>query len=215
MIESRSRRRRSRLWGAGAGALVLGLSLWMTPLAAWAQVLEIGDGGAVTVYDRPAVFTAQGATPIAPPPRRRPVAARPSLPASRALIDHAATAAALSPALVEAVAWQESRLRPGLVSRAGAVGEMQLMPATARALGVDPSDSRQNYSGGAAYLAILMRRYRGDLVRALAAYDAGPKAVDHYGGPPPFRETQAYVSAILDRLSRPVSSLATEPTGPR
>ena len=199
-----------------ACAAVLGLWLggWIAPLDSHAQVLEIGDDGSVTRYDQPAVYTAQGATPIAPPVRRPPHATQ-AAAVSHALIADAAATASLSPALVEAVAWQESRLRPGLVSRAGAVGEMQLMPATARALGVNPSDSRQNYIGGAAYLAILMRRYQGDLVRTLAAYDAGPKAVDQYGGAPPFKETQAYVSAILDRLSQPVSSASTKAIGPR
>ena len=75
------------------------------------------------------------------------------------------------------------------------------MPGTAKGLGVNPFESRENYSGGAAYLGGLLKRYDGDVVRALAAYNAGPKAVDHYGGVPPFKETQAYVAAILDRLS--------------
>jgi soluble lytic murein transglycosylase-like protein len=114
----------------------------------------------------------------------------------------AAQEAQLSAELVEAVAWRESGGRPGLVSPVGAIGEMQLMPGTARDLGVDPYDSRQNLSGGAAYLSALLKRYDGDLVRALAAYNAGPEAVDRYGGLPPYKETQAYVAAILDRLSQ-------------
>ena len=114
----------------------------------------------------------------------------------------AAGKAELSPDLVEAVAWRESNIRPRVVSRAGAVGEMQLMPGTARDLGVDPYDSRQNFSGGAAYLSGLLKRYDGDVVRALAAYNAGTQAVDRYGGVPPYKETQAYVAAILDRLSQ-------------
>jgi soluble lytic murein transglycosylase-like protein len=93
-------------------------------------------------------------------------------------------------------------MMPGLVSRAGAIGEMQLMPATAQDMGVDPYDTRQNYGGGAAYLRALVNRYDGDLVRTLAAYNAGPKAVDRYGGIPPFKETQAFVAAIMTRLSQ-------------
>jgi soluble lytic murein transglycosylase-like protein len=62
----------------------------------------------------------------------------------------------------------------------------------------------ENLKGGAAYLRVLMRRYDGDLVRALAAYNAGPKTVDRFGGVPPYRETQAYVAAVLDRLSQAV-----------
>ena len=117
-------------------------------------------------------------------------------------IGAAAAGAALSPDLVEAVAWRESRFRTDAVSPAGAIGEMQLMPGTAKALGVDPHDVRQNLSGGASYLAGLLKRYDGDMVRALAAYNAGPRAVDRYGGVPPYKETQAYVAAILDRLSQ-------------
>jgi soluble lytic murein transglycosylase-like protein len=78
---------------------------------------------------------------------------------------------------------------------------MQLMPRTARALGVNPWDSRDNYRGGAAYLGALMARYGGDLVLSLAAYNAGPGAVERYGGVPPFKETQAYVASVLGRLA--------------
>jgi hypothetical protein len=170
-----------------------------------AQVLEIGDGGEVSVYDGPAVFTAEGATPFPHPAlAKAPIPQSTAFP-DRGVIEQASSAAELSPALVEAVAWQESRFRRGVVSRAGAVGEMQLMPPTAAALGVDPLDTRQNYEGGAIYLRSLMRRYDGDLELALAAYDAGPGAVDHYRGVPPFKETRAYVAAILDRLSQQVS----------
>ncbi len=169
------------------------------PAAAQAQVLEIGAAGDVKVYDGPAVFTVEGASPILRPRAR---ARQVSLVGSRPEIARAAEAAALSPELVSAVAWRESNYRTDRTSRAGAVGEMQLMPATARALGVDPADAAQNLSGGAGYLRAMMRRYDGDLVRALAAYNAGPGAVDRYGGVPPYRETQAYVAAIMDRLSR-------------
>ncbi len=120
----------------------------------------------------------------------------------------AAEAAALSPELVSAVAWRESNYRTDRVSRAGAVGEMQLMPATARAMGVDPADAAQNLSGGAGYLGAMMRRYDGDLMRALAAYNAGPGAVDRFGGVPPFKETQAYVAAIMNRLSQVADATA-------
>ena len=187
---------RSRL----AGAVSLAAAAGALASASHAQVIEIGAGGAVSVYDAPSVFTSQGAAPIQVKP---PAAARaaPARTAPAAMTD-AADAAALSPDLVEAVAWRESRGRPRLVSRAGAIGEMQLMPGTARSLGVDPRDSRQNYRGGAAYLSAMMRRYGGDLEKALAAYNAGPGAVDRYRGVPPFKETQAYVAAVMDRLSR-------------
>jgi soluble lytic murein transglycosylase-like protein len=166
-----------------------------------AQVLEIGSDE-VVVYDRPAVFTTSGVVPIA-----QASIDLPASPSSQRVIGRnlAAAAADLSPALIEAVAWNESRLRSGVVSAAGAIGEMQLMPATARDLGVDPTDSRQNYFGGAAYLRAMLRRYGGDLQLALAAYNAGPGSVDRYGGVPPFKETRAYVAAIMARLSAKAS----------
>ena len=174
-------------------------------VGARAQVLEIGAAGEVKVYDGPAVFTAQGASPILRP---RAASRRPHAVGARPEMARAAQAAALSPELVSAVAWRESNYRTDRVSRAGAVGEMQLMPATARAMGVDPSDAAQNLSGGAGYLGAMMRRYDGDLMRALAAYNAGPGAVDRYRGVPPFKETQAYVSAIMDRLSQVADATA-------
>ncbi len=191
-----------------AGTVVLAalVSLASGLSVATAQVMEIGEGGAVKVFDGPAVVTDEGTTPISPPAvkhhrvaRRSPVAARQSLALTRA-----AEGAELSPDLMAAVAWRESGLRSDRVSRAGAIGEMQLMPATARALGVDPEDDAQNLKGGAAYLNGLMRRYNGDLVRTLAAYNAGPGAVDRFHGVPPYKETQAYVAAVLDRLSQAV-----------
>ena len=79
---------------------------------------------------------------------------------------------------------------------------MQLMPATARTLGVDAADLKGNIDGGVIYLGQMLKRFEGDLPRALAAYNAGPEAVARYGGVPPYAETQAYVRAILDRLGR-------------
>ncbi len=186
-----------RRFAAGVGVVALLLTSGVR-----AQVIEIGDSGAVTTYDRPTVFTSAGAAPIETRRVRVSVAIRAPTAATGAALREAADGAALSRDLVEAVAWQESRMRGGLISPAGAIGEMQLMPATARALGVDPWNTRDNFRGGAAYLGGLVRRYDGDLIRALAAYNAGPGAVDRYGGVPPYRETQAYVAAIMNRLGR-------------
>ena len=177
------------------GALALAAT---SGASAWAQVLEIDGEGAVTVHDRPAQFYAEGVTSLAPTPSA-PAAFTNSLPVA---LTSAANAVLLSPALIEAVAWRESRMRARVVSSAGAVGEMQLMPGTARDLGVDPYDTAQNYFGGATYLNRMLQRYDGDIIRALAAYNAGPGAVDRYGGVPPYKETRAYVAAIMDRLSQ-------------
>ncbi len=107
----------------------------------------------------------------------------------------------LSPHLVEAVAWQESRFNPAAVSPKGARGLMQLMPATARELGADPDDLAANADGGAAYLSRMLERFDDDMRLALAAYNAGPGAVERHGGVPPYAETRAYVDAVMDRLA--------------
>lgn len=115
------------------------------------------------------------------------------------LIDGSATAAGVDPALVRAVAAAESGFDPTARSRAGAVGLMQLMPATARALGVqNPYDPTQNVRGGALYLHELLDRFGGDIPSAVAAYNAGPGAVEHYAGIPPYAETTAYVARVMD-----------------
>lgn len=104
--------------------------------------------------------------------------------------------------LVDAVAWQESRYNPRARSSAGAIGVMQLMPGTARQLGVlNPHDVEQNVRGGTAYLREQLERFDNNVPLALAAYNAGPGAVLKYGGIPPYRETQNYVQQILRRLS--------------
>lgn len=107
----------------------------------------------------------------------------------------------LSPALIEAVVWQESRWRANAVSPAGARGLAQLMPGTARDLGVDPDDPFANLEGGARYLRQQLDRFDGNLENALAAYNAGPGRVIRAGGIPNIRETQNYVAAIMGRLS--------------
>lgn len=186
-----------RPWTVGLAAALV----FAAPASA--QVLEIGDGGDVTVYDRPAVFTGQGATPIQPPVSPTAAAYAPTAAPAQVhtAIAYAAQQTALSPALVEAVARQESGLRHNAVSRVGAVGVMQLMPGTAAELGVDRFDLGQNVFGGAVYLRKMLERFRGDLPLALAAYNAGPEAVRRFGGVPPYSETRAYVSAILSRLA--------------
>jgi soluble lytic murein transglycosylase-like protein len=107
----------------------------------------------------------------------------------------------ISPYLLEAVVWQESRWNPAARSRAGAIGLAQLMPGTARDLGVDPNDPLENLSGGARYLRQQLNRFDGNVEKALAAYNAGPGRVMTAGGIPSIPETQAYVRAIVARLA--------------
>ncbi len=103
----------------------------------------------------------------------------------------------LPPALVKAVIASESNFDPAAISAKGAQGLMQLMPATAREMGVEDSfHAEDNVRGGSAYLRELIDRY-GDWRHALAAYNAGPTAVEHYGGIPPFPETREYVRRVL------------------
>ena len=106
----------------------------------------------------------------------------------------------IEPNLLRAVAWTESRGRNDAVSPKGARGIMQLMPATAAELGVDPRDPLANINGGAAYLARQLATFH-DVPLALAAYNAGPGAVIRYRGVPPYRETQNYVGTIMQRWS--------------
>ena len=105
-------------------------------------------------------------------------------------------------ALLRAIAHAESAYVPDAISRAGAQGLMQLMPATARRFGVTNTlNAAQNIQGGAAYLAFLLRRYPGDLLRVAAAYNAGEGAVDRYGGVPPYAETRQYVRRVEQLLT--------------
>jgi soluble lytic murein transglycosylase-like protein len=115
----------------------------------------------------------------------------------RVLLRDAANRSGLPPAFVESVAKVESSLRADAVSPKGAQGVMQLMPATARALDADPSDTGQNIDAGVRLLRDLLVRYDGDVVKALSAYNAGPDAVRRYGGLPPYPETQNYVDKVL------------------
>jgi hypothetical protein len=133
----------------------------------------------------------------------------PLFPQLEGVILPAAKKYALDPNLVAAVIWAESSGDPDAVSSKGARGLMQLMPETARELGVSEIlDPRENVEGGTRYLRQLIDAHEGDLSLALAAYNAGPQAVKRHGGIPPYRETKSYVARVLEVYER--SRSATE-----
>jgi soluble lytic murein transglycosylase-like protein len=118
------------------------------------------------------------------------------------MIDEAATANGLEPAILAGLIKQESGFDPTATSSAGAVGLTQLMPGTASSLGVtEPLNPAQSIQGGARYLGQLARQFGGNITDALAAYNAGPGAVAQYGGVPPYAETQQYVAKVLENAN--------------
>ncbi|MFN6936704.1 MAG: lytic transglycosylase domain-containing protein [Tsuneonella sp.] len=198
---------------ARAGGLAA-LALWCVAAPAHADVMEIGPAGPRWI---------SGALSVAPVPVAEEEAGLVELSADFGVPPHAVADAAaqagmvptlyaakvaelarrfdLSPALIEAMVWQESRWNPSARSPVGAQGLAQLMPGTARDLGVNPDDPFANLEGGARYLREQMDRFDGNIEKALAAYNAGPGRVIAAGGIPRIRETQGYVAAIMGRLS--------------
>jgi soluble lytic murein transglycosylase-like protein len=116
------------------------------------------------------------------------------------LADAAADRYGLPRVLVRSVMAAESGFEPLAISPKGAIGLMQLMPGTAQVLGADPHDPAQNVDAGTRYLRDLLEKYNYGLRHALAAYNAGPGAVDKYNGVPPYRETIDYISRIEKKL---------------
>lgn len=173
------------------GALLL-------PAAAHADVFELTNSGELVQVSQP-VWQPEAASPAAP---SSDIGLAPGAEGIRQKIQATAELYGVSGALVDAVAWQESRYNARAKSSAGAMGVMQLMPGTARQLGVsDPHDVHQNIAGGTAYLREQLVRFDNNVPLALAAYNAGPGAVLKYGGIPPYPETQAYVRTIMGRLT--------------
>lgn len=195
-------------------ALIAAFALAMLPAApARADVLELGTGGEMRWVAGPGVVReaplagAASTVPLSALAVPEHAVADTARHAGGVPLRYVQTVAALaarydlSPALIEALVWQESRWRENAVSHAGARGLAQLMPGTARDLGVNPDDPFANLEGGARYLREQLNRFDGDLERALAAYNAGPGRVIRAGGIPRIRETQQYVAAIMGRLA--------------
>ena len=114
------------------------------------------------------------------------------------MIEAAARRYGVDSDLVKAIATAESNMNQNARSYVGAIGVMQLMPETAESLGVDPYDEKQNIEGGARYIRQMLDKFNGNLQKAIAAYNAGPGAVQKYDGVPPYSETQNYVGRVMD-----------------
>jgi len=176
--------------------------LGFSALPASAQIYSWQDAqGRLVVSDRPRADEGEMTTYTVP----RSTAVRATTPATGPggppaiddVIEEEAAAQGVSPELVRAVIQVESAFDPHAVSSKGAMGLMQLMPATARELGVrNPFHPEENIRGGVAYLRQLLDRYDSNVELALAAYNAGPGSVERYGAVPPYRETQAYVKKV-------------------
>jgi len=161
-------------------------------------------------------FEADGEAPK-PQSSTAQLKATPAIPFPDELVTAAAVRNGLPPAFVHSVVSAESAYRINAVSRKGAIGLMQLMPATASEYGADPTDPRQNVEAGTRYLRDLLLKYQNSdrqVSRALAAYNAGPGAVDRHHGVPPYRETLAYVGRVLRKYEKQTASAkAAKPSG--
>ena len=193
---------RKKIFCVGLAAVVAAL-----PSPARADVLEVGPFGAAWIAGGPAAAEhAATEVPFASDDAAHVTEIRSaSGPAEwRGRVAELAAKYDISPALLEALVWQESRWRAAAVSPAGALGLAQLMSGTARELGVDPNNPNANLEGGARYLRMQLDAFGGDIEKALAAYNAGPGRVKRAGGIPAIPETRNYVAAILGRLSASV-----------
>jgi hypothetical protein len=174
------------------------------PLPAQAEPIQTASSR-ISPSEGPTPGTAYGATPVqtaSPTPNPTIVQSTPADIAQ--MVREVSSRYNVDPELIEAVVLTESHGNPSAVSRRGAQGLMQLVPETANKLGVkDAFDPKQNLDGGVRYLQTLLERYNGNLDKALAAYNAGPGAVDRAGGVPRYRETRAYVQKVTNTYYRP------------
>jgi soluble lytic murein transglycosylase-like protein len=195
----------------GAAALWIAVVCGASP--AFAQVMEIAPDGTLSVRQGAGASTWEVVTPasdktvdedgipIVPAYAYSDLAPISAPTQFAGALKQAAAAANISPSLLSALIWQESRWNPQAISPKGAIGLAQLMPATARDLGVNPADPVANLNGGARYLRYLLDQFDGDVEKALAAYNAGPGRVRSAGGIPRIAETQSYVASIVRRIS--------------
>ena len=195
-----------------AGAVGVAAALVATP--AYSQVMDIAPDGTVSVRQGAGEANWQVVTSpasnemidqngqiVVPAWAYTDVGPAPVPPQYAVALKQAAAAANVSPSLLAALVWQESRWNAQALSPKGAMGLAQLMPATARDLGVNPADPISNLNGGARYLRQLLDLFDGNVEKALAAYNAGPGRVRSAGGIPAIAETQAYVSSIVRRIA--------------
>ncbi len=164
------------------------------------QTLVVRTGGGILQFPTDQVLRIETLPDDASPsPKEKLASSDATFPE---LVGEAALLQGLEPELLLSVAKVESGLRQDAVSRKGALGLMQLMPATAAYLGIDPNHASSNAQGGAKYLRDLLIRYGGNSALALAAYNAGPAAVDRFGGVPPYAETRQYVLSVIREYER-------------
>ena len=155
----------------------------------------------ISGFEEEEVLTPEPVAAIIPPVVKAETTA-PAVVGPREMVRDAARRSGLPPEFVESVAQIESGFRPDAVSPKGALGVMQLMPGTAKILGADPHDTAQNIDAGTRLLRELLLKYDGDVVKALAAYNAGEGAVDKYQGMPPYNETRWYVKKVIDAYQK-------------
>lgn len=197
---------------AGENAILTsGLRLHVSHHEVSAGTVKLHTASGVIEVPESAVASFEAEEYVPPPPAGAVLAeaavaqqAAPPMPAKtpKELVEDAAVKAGLPPAIVHSIARAESGYRQDAVSRKGAIGIMQLMPGTAAELSANPQDPKENADAGARYLRDLLIKYNGDVPKAVAAYNAGPGAVDKYKGVPPYAETRSYVNRVINDYKR-------------